>query len=361
MNLLEWFLAKDAPSVGDVHVSSTGQRKKPKGRVSQTTVLPVTGATLAAQAENPEDDPKMSKAFRALKPNDDGKTAHTPFPHDPNALANMRQDQVPRFFGALTDSEKLPTKSVKLSDLVAMQDRVDPDKVNAIREAGTDVGKPPVVVGMGGRQYIADGHHRAAAAWLDGKDSMPAKFKDLEERSQALKGIGPEGRAHLAQAIHDHACALGATCGPHGGEDNDDEHQDYVAKGADWSIPFTVAKSDGDQGLIFGWASVVEENGHLIIDKQGDAILPEDLEKAAYDFMLHARQHGQMHDTIGTGRCIESMMFTKEKQAALGIDLGKVGWWVGFKVEDGETRAAIKRGELPEFSIGGSGRRVEME
>jgi hypothetical protein len=54
------------------------------------------------------------------------------------------------------------------------------------------------------------------------------------------------------------------------------------------------------------------------------------------------------------------MVFTKDKQAALGIDLGLVGWWVGFKVNDEGTRAAIKRGDLPEFSIGGSGRREPM-
>ena len=125
------------------------------------------------------------------------------------------------------------------------------------------------------------------------------------------------------------------------------------------SIPFTIAKADADQQLIFGWASVVEEGGRLIVDKQGDAILPEDLEKAAYDFVLYARQHGEMHKTLGTGRLVESMVFTTEKQAALGIDLGKVGWWVGFKGDNAGTWAAHKRGALPEFSIGGSARRVE--
>ena len=303
----------------------------------------------------------MNKAFRALKPTDDGETAHTPFPYDANALANIRNDQTPRFFGALTDPGKLPTKSMKFSDLTAMQDRVDPKKVDAMRGDAGDKAKPPVVVGMNGRHYIADGHHRATAAFLDGKDEIPVKYKDLEGRSRALKGIGLEGREHLAQTIHDHAVALGAYCSQHG-EGNDDFGQDDVGKGgSSWAIPFKIAKSDADQGQIFGWASVVEKDGKLIIDKQGDAILPEDLEKAAYDFVLNARDHGEMHSLIGTGKCIESMMFTKEKQKALGIDLKKVGWWVGFQVNDPETRAAIKRGELPEFSIGGSGRRVEME
>lgn len=165
------------------------------------------------------------------------------------------------------------------------------------------------------------------------------------------------------QQIHDHACALGADCD--GSDDDQSYFDDAISQldddiGKRWSIPFKIAKADADQQLIFGWASVVEKNGQLIIDKQGDAITPEDLEKAAYDFALNARAHGHMHEQTGTGRMVESMIFTKQKQDILGIDLGKVGWWVGFKVDHPETWAAHKRGELPEFSIGGTGRRTDI-
>lgn len=165
------------------------------------------------------------------------------------------------------------------------------------------------------------------------------------------------------QAIHDNACALGADCD---GQDDDESYfDDAISQLGDvgkraWSIPFKVAKADADQQLIFGWASVVEKNGQLVIDKQGDVILPSDLEKAAYDFVLYARKHGDMHDNVGTGRLVESMVFTKEKQNLLGIDLGKVAWWTGFYVTDKDTWAAHKRGELPELSIGGTGRRVAI-
>jgi len=179
------------------------------------------------------------------------------------------------------------------------------------------------------------------------------------------------------QAIHDHACTLGASCAdPDGdgdndlnaGGDTDDDatmFEDALAQlgkrdGDAWSLPFKVTKADADQQLIFGWASTSEIGGQLVVDKQDDAIDPLDLEKAAYNFVLYARKHGDMHDNVGTGRLVESMMFTREKQDILGIDLGKTAWWVGFKVDDPATWAAHKRGELPEFSIGGTGRRVKM-
>lgn len=139
-----------------------------------------------------------------------------------------------------------------------------------------------------------------------------------------------------------------------------DPDQKRQATNKAWSLPLTIAKIDADQRLIFGWASVVEKNGEAVIDSQGDIILPDDLEKAAYDFVLYYRENDDMHTQDVTGRCIESMVFTKQKQQALGVDLGKVGWWVGFRVDNDALWEAHKRGDRPEFSIGGMGVREKV-
>jgi hypothetical protein len=120
------------------------------------------------------------------------------------------------------------------------------------------------------------------------------------------------------------------------------------------SLPLEIKKVDADRQLVFGWASVVEKNGQVVIDKQGDIIPVEELETAAYDFMLNGGDGGDMHERPGVAKMIESIVFTKEKQQALGIDIGLVGWWVGFKVTDADLWKAIKSGDRPEFSIGGS-------
>ncbi len=252
---------------------------------------------------------KTGIAKRDLQPHDES-TAKSPFLYDPNALGSLRPDQVPRFFGALTDSEKLPQVEVPLDSLHAMQDRVDPVKVKAIQDSGVAAAKLPVVVRHAGKNYIGDGHHRLAAQWLNGETTASVRFKDLEPVTNVLKGI---------------------------------------------SIPFKLAKAVEDQQLLFGWASVMTKGGELIIDKQGHAIPPEEMEPAAYNYVLNSRLQGDMHDQIGVGRLVESMMFTKQKQDALGIDLGMEGWWTGFKVDDADVWAAHKRGERAEFSIGGSG------
>lgn len=119
----------------------------------------------------------------------------------------------------------------------------------------------------------------------------------------------------------------------------------------------TIVKIDSAKQQVFGWASVIEENGVPVIDSQGDLIREDELEKSAYAFNARKGIAGDNHERIGVGKLIESIVFTKEKQAALGIDLGKVGWWVGFHISDPVTWAKVASGEYNDFSIGGSGRR----
>ena len=68
---------------------------------------------------------------------------------------------------------------------------------------------------------------------------------------------------------------------------------------------------------------------------------------------------------------VESVVFTDEKVAAIvksltaqgieaSMDLGCVGWWVGFKVADKQTWDAIADGTLKAFSVGGRGKREKI-
>lgn len=258
----------------------------------------------------------------------DDEMAHSPFPHDAHALANLRPDQVPRFLGALTDLDAGEVKTVRMSSLVAMQDRVDPAKVQSMRETEPD--KLPLVVRNGGRNIIADGHHRLAAHHMDGRKTVQVRFMDLTPVSNAVK------RAIITKVT-----------------DSGD---------VEWSKPFDIVKVDGDdKQQVFGWASISSIGGEDVVDKQDDIIPEDELERAAYDYVLYHRQQGDMHERMGVGRVIESMMFTKEKQGLLGIDLDLVGWWIGFKVDDPGVWKRIKAGDLPEFSIGGKATREPLE
>lgn len=123
------------------------------------------------------------------------------------------------------------------------------------------------------------------------------------------------------------------------------------------SLTIPITKVDDEQRMVWGWASVVEEGGVIVTDKQDDQIDIADLSKAARDFMQFSRVGGAMHSAMGVGTVVESIVFTPEVQKALGVDLGKVGWFVGYHVSDDAVWQRVKAGELQAFSFGGKARR----
>ena len=127
---------------------------------------------------------------------------------------------------------------------------------------------------------------------------------------------------------------------------------------------FQIAKSDDEKMLAFGWANVsMRVDGELIEDWQGDIIEPEELEKAAYDYVLLYREGGEMHERGGVAVLIESVVFTEEKMQVMGIPAGTlpVGWWIGFKVTDKDVWEKVKNGTYPMFSIEGEAERIEVD
>lgn len=123
----------------------------------------------------------------------------------------------------------------------------------------------------------------------------------------------------------------------------------------DFSLPFTVQKTAAEN-LVFGWLSIAaDKNGQLVVDKQGDVIPVDELEHAAYDFVLDYRDADQMHDGQPIGKLVESVVMTPEKQAAMGLPDSSLptGWWVGFRVEP-DVFKRVSTGELKAFSIGGA-------
>lgn len=126
---------------------------------------------------------------------------------------------------------------------------------------------------------------------------------------------------------------------------------------------FKVAKSDASRQFIFGWANVsIDKSGRLIVDSHDDIIELSDLEDAAYDFVLNARETGDMHQGDAVGTMIESMVFTPDKLEALGLEGSDLpqGWWVGFHVEDAPTFDLVKTGARKMLSIQGTAIREEV-
>ena len=127
---------------------------------------------------------------------------------------------------------------------------------------------------------------------------------------------------------------------------------------------FVIAKTNQEKRQVFGWANVaVRANGETICDWQEDMVDTAELEQAAYEFVLHSRQGGERHCRGNVAVMIESMVFTKEKMAGLGLPMGIIpeGWWIGFQILDEAVWQKIKQGEYTMFSIEGEACREAVE
>lgn len=134
---------------------------------------------------------------------------------------------------------------------------------------------------------------------------------------------------------------------------------DQAQRQPDQAVSFDIRKLNEDKRLAYGWASVIEKEGAPVIDTQGDIITEHDLVTFAHLFKIGGYGGKIMHQGEREAELMETAVFTKDIQEALGIDLGFVGWWVCFYYPKVETWARIKSGELPMFSIAGKARRVE--
>lgn len=129
----------------------------------------------------------------------------------------------------------------------------------------------------------------------------------------------------------------------------------------DITIPI-IKFDDDEKRLVYGWASVIKEDGKEVVDVQGDMIDVDTIQKAAHDFMLNQRNVGNQHGTFGPhiGSVVESMVLTEDLQNKMGIDLGKSGWMICAKIADDKVWQDVKSGRLAAFSIGGTGVREEV-
>lgn len=149
------------------------------------------------------------------------------------------------------------------------------------------------------------------------------------------------------------------------GAEEEDELEELAEEGLEkfsWDAP--ISKLDEDRHLVFGWANVItKKDGTIVIDRQEDFIDDvEELEKAAYDFVLHGREGGEMHLRTGVSQLVESMVFTPEKLEKMGVPPGVVptGWWVGYKVNDSGVWEDVKKGKYRAFSVHGAGIRSKV-
>lgn len=122
---------------------------------------------------------------------------------------------------------------------------------------------------------------------------------------------------------------------------------------SDVKIEGQILKQDSEERLVYGWAYVSTDKGEISLDHSGEFVRPDQIAKAATNFMLSMRTAKRMHSGGKIGEVVHSMPLTNDITKALGIQSDREGWLVAIKVYDDQVWQDVKSGKLAAFSIGG--------
>jgi hypothetical protein len=133
----------------------------------------------------------------------------------------------------------------------------------------------------------------------------------------------------------------------------------------------TISKVNKEKRQVFGWASVTHVDGQPVVDRQLDFMPLDELENAAYQYVIESRTGGDMHRRVSKAAdapvhvsdMIESFVVTPEKLVGMGLpgDAINPGWWVGYKINNDEQWELVKAGKRTGFSVHGAGKRTSKE
>ena len=122
----------------------------------------------------------------------------------------------------------------------------------------------------------------------------------------------------------------------------------------------TILKRNDEERMVYGWANISVTGGDIVVDKHGEMIVAEELEKAATGFMKSARIAKAMHEGASVGEVVHSMPLTAQIKKAFGVKTPHEGWMIGMHIKNDEIWKRVKSGELKAFSIGGTARKREV-
>jgi len=116
-----------------------------------------------------------------------------------------------------------------------------------------------------------------------------------------------------------------------------------------------VEKADEDRHVVLG--VVLEPNS---VDTQGDTISPDEIERASHLWLARFQDRGFMHRQIVNSKIEIYESYLAPVDLTIGGQKVKKGsWLLMYHVTDDALWAAIKRGDLTGFSMGGFARRVK--
>lgn len=126
------------------------------------------------------------------------------------------------------------------------------------------------------------------------------------------------------------------------------------------SITFKIEKADKTGRWVAGWLSVVQKDGKVVEDSQGDRMTMETLRAGVHKYMRGSRVIKKQHSGEQIGEMSEIIMIDDDFAKAHGITHGKRGAWGLAEITDAEVQKSVARGDVTGWSMGGKGKRTAI-
>lgn len=106
-----------------------------------------------------------------------------------------------------------------------------------------------------------------------------------------------------------------------------------------------IAKSNDEEQIVMGIASVSTVKGELVTDAHDDQITTKALVEFNRSLIAGGREGKLMHEGEACTEVVAGLVLTEDWQKALGIDLGFEPYLVEIHVPDAELWAEVKKGD----------------
>ncbi len=128
-----------------------------------------------------------------------------------------------------------------------------------------------------------------------------------------------------------------------------------------WQYTIRLLKADEKPRVVYGVVySPCQKGQKCQLDSQNDWVNPENLRKAAWDFMAKSRVIGHQHKGKAKAEVVESFI-APMNMAVDGEEITKGSWVLAVRIQDDTIWKAVQDGELNSFSIGGKGARIPRD
>ena len=112
-----------------------------------------------------------------------------------------------------------------------------------------------------------------------------------------------------------------------------------------------IFKADEAKKIVYG--VVLEPH---TVDLQGDVLSIDEIEQAAYAYLVNSRVVGDSHSRLAEAEVVESYLAPTDIELG-GQQISKGTWIMGVRILNEDMWAQVMRGEFTGFSIGGTGER----